>query len=67
MATYRTSEGDQVDLICYAYYGRTDGTVEAVLEANPGIRDLGPVFPAGIDIELPEVANNEVQQVSLWD
>ena len=32
----RTLQGDTVDALCWRHYGRTDGTVETVLEANTG-------------------------------
>lgn len=36
MATIcRTSSGDLLDVICQHHYGHLNGTVEAVLEANP--------------------------------
>lgn len=49
----RTIQGDTVDLLCWRHYGRTDGTVEAVLEANAGLADLGVVLPIGTPVELP--------------
>ncbi|UVS95944.1 tail protein X [Burkholderia glumae] len=49
-------QGDTVDLICWRYYGRTDGTVEAVLEANPGLADFGVVIPMGTLVYLPDIA-----------
>ncbi|WP_028217428.1 tail protein X [Paraburkholderia oxyphila] len=48
-------QGDTVDLLCWRHYGRTDGTVEAVLEANAGLADLGPVLPIGTVLDLPEL------------
>jgi phage tail protein X len=47
-------QGDTVDALCWRHYGRTDGTVEAVLEANAGLADHGPVLPHGLAVELPE-------------
>ncbi|MBB3001447.1 phage tail protein X [Paraburkholderia tropica] len=47
-------QGDTVDAICWRYYGRTDGTVETVLEANEGLADLGAVLPSGTVVELPD-------------
>lgn len=63
------NQGDTVDLVCWAYYGRTDGIVEQVLEANPGLAAHGPVLPVGIQITLPELAATPQQtpQVHLWD
>ena len=34
-------QGDTLDAICVRYYGRTEGVVEAVLAANPGLAELG--------------------------
>lgn len=40
-------QGDTLDAICVRYYGRTEGVVEAVLAANPGLAELGAVLPHG--------------------
>lgn len=42
---YVLRAGDRLDRICWQYYGSLDGTLEKVLEANPGLADLGPVVP----------------------
>ena len=67
--TYRTRDGDTLDWICWKQYGSSTGTVEAVLEANPGLADLGPVFAAGVLITLPVLptpsAVNSI--IRLWD
>ena len=65
----RSVQGDTVDLICWRTYGRTAGITEQVLDANPGIADLGAVLPVGTLVEIPDqpatpVANNRVK---LWD
>ncbi|WP_207888553.1 tail protein X, partial [Pseudomonas sp. 30_B] len=39
---------------CWRHYGSTAGTVEAVLEANPGLAELGVVLPMGTVVEMPE-------------
>ncbi|WP_296250297.1 tail protein X [Pseudomonas sp. UBA4194] len=69
MATTLAQQGDTVDLICWRIYGRTAGVTEAVLEANPGLADLGPVLPHGTLVTLPEVAPQaeQTQMVNLWD
>lgn len=65
--TYRTKDGDMVDLICWHIYGRTRGVVEQVLEHNPGLAARGPILPAGVMVELPEItAPAAVEQVTLW-
>jgi phage tail protein X len=55
-ASYLTKTGDTVDYVCWAYYGSTDnGQVEAVLAANNGLADYGPILPAGVAISLPVI------------
>jgi phage tail protein X len=51
------------------YGGRTRGTVEAVLDANPGLAALGPFPPAGTRIALPKVADDtgDGDSVRPWD
>ena len=52
--TIKTSDGDVLDRLCHQHYGHLMGTVEAVLEANPGLaalRDVdGPVLFAHADL-----------------
>jgi phage tail protein X len=68
---YRTSENDMLDRICWRYYGRQSGAVEAVLEANRaiGLAAYGPVLPGGLLITLPELTESETATttVSLWE
>ena len=49
----RALQGDTVDSLCWRHYGSTAGTVEAVLEANTGLADLGPVLPVGTQVYMP--------------
>lgn len=69
MATVIASQGDTVDAICWRYYGRTAGVTELVLEANPGLADLGPILPHGTQITLPDAAPQAEQRqvLNLWD
>ena len=69
MASLRAQQGDTVDAICWRHYGRTAGVVEQVLDANPGLADLGPVIPNGTLVQLPEqaVRAEQRQMVNLWD
>ncbi|TIH10839.1 tail protein X [Pseudomonas leptonychotis] len=69
MASVRALQGDTVDAICWRYYGRTAGVVEQVLDANPGLADLGPVLPNGTLLNMPQAAAQAVQRqvVNLWD
>ena len=66
---YRTKEGDMLDWICWRHYGQQAGAVEAVLKANPGLSEAGPLLPAGLVIELPDLPqpNQSIDTVRLWD
>ena len=66
MSLYRCLEGDMLDAICKAQLG-SERHVPAVLAANPHLADLGPVYPAGLLITLPEVtAPAAAGLVRLW-
>ncbi|MGI4815404.1 MAG: tail protein X [Janthinobacterium lividum] len=62
-------QGDTVDALCWRHYGRTDGTVEAVLEANAGLADLGVILPLGTPVFLPDLAsvNTAAPLLQLFD
>ncbi|MGI9278208.1 MAG: tail protein X [Endozoicomonas sp.] len=60
MAKYTTKDGDMLDAICYRHYGNLNGTVERVLNANPGLCEKPLVMPAGIVIDLPVLDSAEV-------
>ncbi|AZP49590.1 phage tail protein [Rahnella aquatilis] len=63
-----TAQDDTVDLICWRYYGKTQGVTEQVYTANPGLCELGPLLPGGRSIYLPEVAQQTTAEtVQLWD
>ena len=53
MAKYTTVDGDMLDAICFRHYGNLNGTVERVLNTNPGLCEQPAVLPAGLVIELP--------------
>ena len=65
--TFRSTDGDLLDRICYQRYGHLNGCVEAVLDANPGLADEPQPLHAGLLIRLPELAAPADQQVRLWD
>lgn len=61
-------QGDTVDAICYQHYGYTEGVTEAVLEANPGLADHGPLLPMGTPVVLPVHTQRTARStVKLWD
>lgn len=67
MKTYAL-QGDTLDAICVRYYGRTEGVVESVLEANLGLSELGVILPHGTVIELPDASSSPVTEtINLWE
>lgn len=65
---YVTKQFDEVDLICWKYYGRTQGTVEAVLVVNQNLADLAPILPEGLQIMLPDLPQPETTETArIWD
>ena len=73
MATYVTKLYDRIDKICDKYYGTANnGTVEFVLNANPGLERHGFLLPPGITVDLPDrpkVQNQvpTIKLVKLWN
>lgn len=69
MATdYLTHDGDLLDAICWLHYGRQSGAVEAVLDANSGLADRGPVYPTGVLLTLPDLSTPAVAAtLRLWN
>jgi phage tail protein X len=68
---YTTSDGDTADYIAWKQYGAvTPAILAALLAANLGLADQGPLLPAGLSVVLPvidkatEVASD--QGVTLW-
>lgn len=68
MQTYMTSDGDTVDYVAWKYYDTQNGrVVEQLLDANPGLADLGPSLPAGVLIIMPDITPElAAQGVRLW-
>ena len=65
---YKTRQGDMIDRICWEFYGASEGYVNPVLDANPGLAELGPVYYEGISITLPDIAATEqlAERIQLW-
>ncbi|AIU88989.1 tail protein X [Pectobacterium odoriferum] len=64
----RAQQNDTVDLLCWRYYGRTDGVTEGVYAANLGLCERGPLLPAGLLVTLPDVtAATQQEIIQLWD
>lgn len=68
--TYRSKQGDTLDEIVWRQYGAaSSATLVQIMDANPGLADLGPIIPAGVIITLPDAPEtSEIKPgVSLWD
>lgn len=64
----RTHQAETVDALCWRHYGRTLGTVEAVLQSNPGLARHGLVLPQGLLVLMPDLqAPPKKTTVTLWD
>lgn len=62
-------QNDTVDAICWRHYGVTEGMVELVLEANPGLAALGPILSHGTCVLLPSRPASAPSSplIQLWD
>ncbi|MBG0626397.1 tail protein X [Enterobacter roggenkampii] len=68
--TYQTRDGDVLDAVCATHYGTENLSyiVTQVLEANPGLADIGAVYPSDLFITLPDlVPPVQDSAFSLWD
>jgi len=65
---YFSSDGDMIDAVALTHYGSAAPEVlEAILEANPGLAAVGPMWPAGLEVELPPVATPQSDETAqLW-
>lgn len=67
---YQTSAGDTVDLIAWKQYGTvTSDILNAVLQANHGLADYGPVLPANVMVTLPDIQQpaTNTPSLKLWN
>lgn len=65
---YITRQNDELDYICWRYYGFTARSVETVLLANPNLAEFLPLLPAGLRIKLPELsAPSTTTVLRIWD
>jgi phage tail protein X len=60
--------GEPVDSLVWRSIGAGGGVVEAVLEANPGLTELGAALPEGtiVTVPLPATPAPEAPLVQLW-
>tara|TARA_B100001063_G_scaffold77599_3_gene72079 strand:- start:7880 stop:8098 length:219 start_codon:yes stop_codon:yes gene_type:complete len=68
---YNCKDGEMLDAICKAYYGRSRGTVETVLNhaLNRELAKKMPVLKAGDVVYLPTITEQPptVTTLSIWD
>lgn len=67
---YQTHDGDVLDAICATRYGTENlsSILTQVLEFNPGLAELGAVYPAGLFITLPDITPPVAESpFSLWE
>lgn len=60
--------GEALDELVFRAVGVTAGAVEATLEANRGLAELGPTLPEGtaVDVPVPDTPAPAVDPVQLW-
>ena len=65
---YITNQDDELDKICFDYYGYTSGSIELVLEANRDLAKELPYIPEGTQIVLPELPKpTQTTTTRLWE
>lgn len=66
---YIAGDGDTAEFIAWKVYGTQDArVVEQLLDANPGLADVGPELTAGTIVTLPDISTTaQLQGVRLWD
>lgn len=63
MTTYISKAGEMVDEIVWRHYGTdSNGIVEAVLNANPGLADYGMELPLGVTVTLPDMPSPQPKE-----
>lgn len=65
---YVTRAGEMLDLICWRELG-SDALTPQVLDANPRLADLGPIYPDGVAIWLPTaqaLVPPSAGRITLW-
>lgn len=60
---------EPLDALVWRTLGIGSPAVEQVLEANPGLAELGPLLPEGRAVLIPDLApaSAELDLVKLWD
>ena len=61
---YVTKQGDMWDSIAYLQMGSTSKT-DVLLNLNPEYRNIF-IFPAGIELEIPETGVEQIDTLPPW-
>ncbi|MCW2410883.1 MULTISPECIES: tail protein X [unclassified Sphingobium] len=71
MQSLTALQGDTVDALIWREAGLGSGSIGAVLDANPGLADLGPILPLGTIVMVPiskaPEATRQRPLTQLWD
>lgn len=69
MKEYSTVGGDTFDLVAHRNYGKQEGVVEALMDANPNLLQYRGVFPQGTIMKLPDLPETSLppSTVRLWE
>lgn len=63
--------GDKLDLLLFREAGLSASHLTRVMEANPGLADLGPILPLGTIVIVPATAETSASRtrplIQLWD
>lgn len=65
----RAAQGDTLDSLIWRAAGLGAAEIARVLDANPGLADLGPILPVGHPVTIPAIAPAPARRalVQLWD
>lgn len=66
--TVTAKDGETVDALVFRVLGKGATAIEAVLEANPNLADLGLFLPRGQPVVIPVVASGPAvtPMIQLW-
>lgn len=63
LVSYRTQQGDRLDIIALRRYGESAvNALEWILESNPHLRGMPIYLPLGVVISLPELPATRLSQ-----
>lgn len=69
--SYRARQGDTLDALLWRDAGLGPADLPAILAANPGITEAGPVLPIGTIVTVPAAQAAPVTAtrplIQLWD